>query len=186
MEQGFWRVWRVYYPKQWLIWVKSWRFWGIFWAACSRARAEYWALWISGKVQLQTVQAALPPLQTELKLEQRCPIWIWAQIWGLGHLSLSVSLSNPPSHCKILQSHRVCEPSPRGWAGEQKCSHVADLLLTGAVDFPGSPGSLSSSSSAVWFSQCILDKAERSGGMSRDVEALCHLLRCLCAWLIIA
>lgn len=52
-------------------------------------------------------------------------------------------LSYPPSNCKILQSHSMCVPSPSGLAVEQKCSHVSMLLLTGAMNFLGPPGSLS-------------------------------------------
>lgn len=181
MEEGFWRVWIFYHPKQWFIWVKNGR-----------------VLLLLFDILLQELELNIEPFWSLGMFSSRLcrKLFLLCRLnstWTkMSHLNLgSNSVSGAPLFGSVLVKSsftvsNLPKPSPHGWAGEEQCSHVAVLLLTAAVNFPGSPGSLSTSNSRLWFSQCILDKAERSGGMSRDVKALCHSLRCLYAWLIIA
>lgn len=138
-----------YHPKQWLIWVKNWRvfLFGILFQELELNIGSFWSLErFSSKLcrQLFLHCRLNKSLNKGVPLESGLKFGFWGTC---------------PYQCPYQTFHHslksykaiVCEPSPPGWAGEQECSHVALLLLTGAANFPGSPGSLSSPDSGVWF-----------------------------------
>lgn len=174
-----------YHPKQWLIWVKNWRvcLFGILFQELELNIGSFWSLErFSSKLcrQLFLHCRLNKSLNKGVPLESGLKFAFW------GTCLYQYPYQTFPHSLKPYQAI-VCESFPLLAGLESRNAHMWHcccwlVLQTSLAHLAASPALTLESD----FSQCILDKAERSGGMSRDVEASCHLLRCLYAWLIIA